>query len=139
MRNNAWLIQILEDIYKNYFSDVPQVNPIKIQFSRAAKFRFGSIRLVKKGIFQPKGEQTSLILVSGMFKDESIGEDVIKCTIAHELVHYVHGFSSNLPRRFSYPHQGGIINRELRRRGLTNLIVAYKKWLREYRTEVSSS
>src|SRR5438067_1493992 len=41
-------------------------------------------------------------------------------TVAHELVHYWHGFGSPLPRRYQHPHRGGIVTRELKERGLVD-------------------
>lgn len=68
-----------------------------------------------------------------MFKDLSIPAEVVDHTIAHELCHYTHGFSSPKPKMHHYPHHGGVIAKELRNRDLQHLVEAYKAWLKEYR------
>lgn len=125
-RDENWLLSRLDHLWTNFFPDVPQTNPVFISFGRYSKFRLGSVRLDRK-------TKKTYITLTGMFRDERIPVEVIDQTIAHELCHYAHGFSSPRPRLHKYPHYGGIINSELRRRGLENLIKAYAKWLREYR------
>ena len=125
-RDNAWLKQRLDDLWANYFSDVEVTNPVVIRFGRYSKYRLGSIRLNRKS-------KISQITITGMFKKLSIDSRVVDQTIAHELCHYAHGFSSFRPRLHKYPHYGGVINKELRLRGLEALIRAYSKWVKEYR------
>ncbi|KKQ66692.1 MAG: hypothetical protein US86_C0004G0010 [Candidatus Daviesbacteria bacterium GW2011_GWA2_38_24] len=125
-RDDKWLLSRLDHLWTNFFTDVTQVNPVFIGFGRFSKFRLGSIRLEKT-------TKRSYITITGMFKDEAIPVEVVDQTIAHELCHYAHGFSSPKPRLHKYPHEGGIIKKELKRRGLEYLIKAYGKWLREYR------
>ena len=166
MRNNDWLKQELHIILNKYFSDVKISNPIEIKFGRDSKFRFGSIRLIRstKGIKSIKGiggilansllktrgtrgtrnpfdthinqPDRSVITITSMFKSEDIPVSVIRHTIAHELCHYAHGFSSTNKRLFKHPHHGGIVNAELERRGAHDLIFAYKIWLKEYRKKI---
>lgn len=125
-RSNLWLLSRLDYLWTTFFSDVEQSNPVFISFGRYSRLRLGSIRLEKT-------TNKSYITLSGMFKDESIPQEVIDHTIAHELCHYAHGFSSPKPRLHKYPHYGGIINKELRSRGLENLIKSYALWLKTYR------
>jgi hypothetical protein len=125
-RNDAWLLARLDYLWSRYFADVTQENPVFIGFGKYSKFRLGSIRLEKIS-------SKTYITISGLFKDERIPIEVVDHTIAHELCHYAHGFSSPRPRLHKYPHYGGIINKELRGRGLEHLIKAYAKWLRKYR------
>lgn len=68
-----------------------------------------------------------------MFKDVNIPVEVIDHTIAHELCHYTHGFSSPKRQLHKYPHHGGVIQRELAERNLQHLSRAYRRWIREYR------
>ena len=68
-----------------------------------------------------------------MFKDEKIPVEVVDHTIAHELCHYAHGFSSPKTRLHKYPHHGGIIKKELEARNLHQLVKAYRLWLKQYR------
>lgn len=150
MRDHDWLGEQLKLLLGKYFSNVVLSNPIQIQWGREAKFRFGSIRLVSyKSIKReeaPKGimglirlgdtPKKSLITVTSMFKDESVPVGVVHYTIAHELCHYAHGFSSMNRQMFRHPHHGGIINREMKERGADNLIPIFKKWLKEYKTQI---
>lgn len=125
-RNDKWLRSRLDYIWSNFFKDISQVNPVIIGFGRYSKYRLGSVRLEKTS-------NKTYITLTGMFKDDRIPVEVIDQTIAHELCHYAHGFSSPKPRLHKYPHHGGVINKELKKRGLQHLITAYSKWLREYR------
>ena len=162
MRSNSWLQNQLDFLLKKYFTDIPLENPIEIKFGREAKYRFGSIRLVKKGITSGQGTtsitsylprlllkargtlktsqtpQKSIITITSMFAKESVPAEVVHYTIAHELCHYAHGFSSANRRLFKYPHHGGIVNKELTGRGAHHLISAFKKWLKIYRGQILS-
>ena len=125
-RDDAWLISRLDHLWSNYFSDIQQKNKVFIKFGRAAKFRFGSIRL------EPK-TKASVIVINGNFRSPEVPQEVVDHTIAHELVHYTHGFSSPLAQKHDHPHKGGVIDKEMISRGLGHLIKAYKDWLREYK------
>src|SRR3989344_2173849 len=148
MRSNVWLKEQLDFLLKNYFSDVKVTNPIEIKFGREAKYRFGSIRLVKprglkilRGLrslrkLNDQSPRKSIITITSMFAKESVPEDVVLYTIGHELCHFAHGFSSQNRRMFKYPHHGGIVNKELKERGAEDLILAFKKWLKIYRKKI---
>lgn len=125
-RDDKWLLSRLDFLWENFFSDVKQVNPVFIRFGRFSRFRLGSIRL-------DRFSKHSFITITGMFKDPSIPVEVVDHTIAHELCHYTHGFSSPRVRLHKYPHHGGIIKRELEERGLGRLSKAYNDWLKTYR------
>lgn len=129
MRDNQWLLSRLNSIWDNYFTDVAQENPVVIRFGRYSKFRLGSIRQNLKTKF-------SLITITGMFKDESIPTAVVDHTIAHELTHYTHGFSSSKRRLHKYPHAGGVVRREMKDRGMENLNDAYREWVKQYRKKL---
>lgn len=126
VRDNNWLISRLDHLWTNFFPEIPQKNKVYIRFSRVSKYRFGSIRL------HPKTKE-SLILINGLFREEKVPEEVVDHTIAHELVHYAHGFSSPLQKLHKYPHKGGVIDKEMAARGLQHLTKAYKVWLKEYK------
>ena len=64
-RDEAWLQQMLDKIWDNYFQDVPQDNDVRIVFGRRAKRRLGSISL------DTEDGKTSLIVVNSIFKDPS--------------------------------------------------------------------
>lgn len=125
-RDDKWLVSRINYLWDNYFSDVKQINPVFIRFGRYSRFRLGSIRL-------DRYTKQSFITITGMFKDPSIPVEVVDHTIAHELCHYAHGFSSPKPRLHKYPHHGGIIKKELESRNLHHLTKAYDKWLKVYR------
>jgi hypothetical protein len=129
-RDNAWLLSRLDNLWLNYFSDVEKGNPVTIRFGRYSKFRLGSIKLSRR-------TKKSFITITGMFKKKDIPEEVIDQTIAHELVHYAHGFSSFRPRLHKYPHAGGVVNKELKKRGMEYLVKAYKSWVKKYKIELS--
>lgn len=128
-RSDNWLLSKLDNIWTTYFPEMDQTNPIFIRFGRYSKFRLGSIKLDRK-----KGK--SYITITSMFKDSSIPEAVVEHTIAHELVHYAHGFSSKRIRLHRYPHAGGVVKREMEERGLGKLNQAYKAWVKSYREKL---
>lgn len=129
MRDDKWLLARLDDIWSRHFSDVAQINPVFIRFGRYAKLRFGSIRLDRR-------TKKTYIIISGMFKDLRFPQEIVDHTIAHELCHYAHGFSSPHKRLHKFPHEGGIIKNELEDRGLIHLYKAYRDWIKDYREEL---
>lgn len=129
MRDDRWLLARLDDLWSEHFSDVAQINPVFIRFGRFARLRFGSIRLDRRS-------KKTFIIITGMFKDLSIPQEIVDHTIAHELCHYGHGFSSPHKRLHRFPHEGGIIRRELENRGLIYLYKAYRRWIKDYREEL---
>src|SRR3989344_3820957 len=157
LRNHQWLQKQLDFLLTKYFADLTITSPIEIKFGREAKYRFGSIKLYRnkkqetinsKQKFRVSGlkfkvsslvrkqPQKSIITITSMFAKETIRSKVVAYTIAHELCHYAHGFSSTNRRLFKFPHHGGIVNAELQKRGANDLITAYKKWLKTYRQTV---
>ena len=129
LRDNKWLLSRLDYIWSNYFPNIKQTNRVFIRFGRNTRFRLGSIKLDKKTNY-------SIVTLSGMFRNPTVPQEVIDHTIAHELCHYTHGFSSTRPRLHKYPHHGGVIKRELKIRGLGHLVIAYKDWVRRYRKQL---
>lgn len=125
-RDNLWLLSRLDFIWSKFFEDIPQKNRVYIKFGRFAKYRLGSIRLINK-------TKDSLITITSMFKNSSIPQEVVDHTIGHELVHYAHGFSSVHPKLHRYPHAGGVVKREMEKRGMGYLYEAYKQWIKDYR------
>ena len=129
IRDDVWLLSRLDYIWSNYFGDVKQNNRVFIKFGRYSRFRLGSIRMEKTS-------KNSYIIISAMFRDLKIPIDIVDHTIAHELCHYTHGFSSPNPRLHKYPHHGGVIRKELQTRGLDNLVKSYAKWMKQYRDQL---
>jgi len=144
VRDNEYLENLLYEIWEEYFPDVPRRNLVVIKFGRYSKRQLGSIKRatertrVKKLIQEYKDrlgiqdeESTSVITITKYFQNELVPEYVIVSTIAHELCHYTHGFNSPLPKQFKYPHQGGIVSKEMDRRGLRSIRMDTKRWLKK--------
>jgi hypothetical protein len=129
-RDETWLQQLLDDTWDEHFSDVPQQNDVRVVFGRRAKRRLGSISL------DPNERTTSVITMNGIFKDPRIPEFVVVATLVHELTHYAHGFNSPLARAQAHPHAGGVMRREYDERGLLQLYLDQKKWLKLNWSEV---
>jgi hypothetical protein len=128
-RDDVWLLSRLDHLWSNYFDDVTQVNPVFIRFGRYSRLRLGSIRM-------DRATKNSLITITSMFRDDRVPVEVVDHTIAHELCHYTHGFSSPNPRLHRYPHHGGVIKKELAARKLAFLSKAYSDWLKVYREKL---
>jgi len=123
-RDEAWLQGILDKIWDNYFPEVQQVNDVRIVFGRRTKRRLGSISL------HPSDCKTSVITMNGLFRREDVPEFVVEATIFHELTHYAHGFNSPLEQAQEHPHAGGVMRREFVERGLLELYLQQKRWLK---------
>ncbi len=130
MRNNIWLRNRLQDIWQKSFPDIPEESDIAILFGQKARTRLGSI---KKNRLK---NAVSKITITGYFQDERIPEIIIDLTIAHELCHYAHGFSSPLPQLYKFPHQGNVVDRDLAKRGFGTELKFQKKWLKEAWPEI---
>lgn len=129
IRDNKWLISRLDHLWTTYFDNVTQDNPVFIKFGRYSRFRLGSIK------YDPRSKD-SHITITAMFKNPEIPVDVVDHTIAHELCHYTHGFSSPKRKLHKYPHSGGVIKRELEERNLHHLVRSYAKWVKNYRDQL---
>jgi len=121
-RDNAWLEQRLKLLWDNYYYDAPQGYPIRATFGRQAQYRYGSI-------FSHGRE--CRILINGLFAHPDVPEFVVDATIAHELAHYVHGYGSGLKKLHSHPHRGGVIDKEMAKRGCMFLEDGAGEWRRE--------
>lgn len=121
MRTALWLDSELKKMLEGPFSDLNVVNRLTVHWGRRAQRRFGSIKM-------SRDKKVSTITINGLFRDEAIPEEIIQATLAHELTHYAHGFSSPLPRLYKHPHSGGVIEREFKKRGLSLLSAYEKEW-----------
>lgn len=130
MRTNLFLIDRLNTILKTNFPDLKRGDNIEISFGRKAKTRLGSIKRPRRN------SGASLITINGLFAEDFIPVEIIDATITHELCHYVHGFSSPLPQLSRHPHRGGVINSELQKRNLGELLSFQNKWLKEKWPEI---
>jgi len=121
MRDDAWLNNRFDQIWQLFFPDVERKD-ISVRWKGSWKNKFGHIS---------KKNSKAEIAVNKLFKDPRVPEEVVKLTIAHEIVHYSHGFHSHLPRQFSHPHKGGIVNKELRKRGFGYALKFEKEWVKK--------
>lgn len=124
-RDQEWLENLLADIWYRHFDDVPQSNEVRIVYGRKAKRRLGSI---SRDRVDPS---VSVITVNSIFQDLEVPEFIIRATIVHEMTHYAHGFNSPLEQKQKHPHSGGVIRKEFAERGLEQLFLDQKKWLKE--------
>ena len=114
MRDDKWLNERLDNIWNLLFLDVERSNKVYARFKGRWKNKFGHIKMLKN--------KSSEIAVNKLFRNEVIPEYIVDVTLAHELVHYSHGFNSPLKRKYKHPHKGGIVNKELKKRGFEKLL-----------------
>jgi len=124
IRDDKWLKQRMEDIWSFLFSDVERKNNVIIKFKGKWKNKFGHIKKLKN--------KNTEIGINSFFRNEIIPEDIIHLTIAHEIIHYAHGFNSPYTKLFKYPHQGGVVRKELLRRGFGNSIKEEKEFIKKW-------
>lgn len=124
-RTNKWLKERLFYLWQRYFSDIAISNTIIIKFGQSARTRLGSI---KPGRIYKK--EHSIITINGYFQDPEIPQFVVDAVIAHEFMHYAHGFASPHRQAFRYPHQGGVVDWDLKERGLADILKLQKRWLK---------
>ena len=124
-RDQQWLEQRFLHVWERGFSDVIPGNTIVVKYGQRAKTRLGSIRM-------SRDEKVSTVLINRLFQLEEVPLEVIDATIAHELCHYVHGFSSPFEQKFRTPHAGGVVTKELRVRGFEKERLFQEKWTRQH-------
>lgn len=112
----------LEVIWQTYFADIARANQVNIAYCQPWKRRLGLIRL-------SLDNETSFIGLNALLQLPHIPEYILTTTIAHELVHYTHGFGSPLPRRHAHPHANNVVKRELERRGLGETMRLCDWWI----------
>ena len=114
----------LSSIWQHYFSDVPRANDVHIAYCRPWKTRLGLIRM-------SLDSTRSFIGINSLLQHEDTPDCVLVTTIAHEIVHYAHGFGSPLPQLFEHPHANNIVDKELEQRGLGDTLVDCNAWIDE--------
>lgn len=119
VRDNAWLAERVRLLRENHFADVPQGYPIVTRFASRAKYRLGCI-CARSG--------AAHITVNQLYADEAVPIYVIDGTLAHELAHYAHGFGSGLPQVHKHAHRGGVVDKELEKRGLGEVNARAEEW-----------
>jgi hypothetical protein len=122
MRDNIWLEKKAEKIWTFLMPEIKKLNTIHLIFKGKWKNKFGHIKKLKDG--------STEIAVNSLFRNEEVPNFIIYITIAHEFIHYMHGFQSPHPKMFRYPHQGGIVNKELIKRGFGFLLILEKQWVK---------
>ncbi len=141
MRDDNYLAEKLYYLWENFFVDVPRKNVVIIKFGKKSYRQLGCITWAKtntrgvKNLLRNLNEdyddkRISLINITGYFKDEEIPDKVVMGTIAHEMVHYSHGFHSPLQQLYDHPHKGGIIRKEMVKRDLKDVYDYSKRWLK---------
>ena len=145
-RTNTWLEKRMYFLWEDHFADVPRTNVVLIKFGRNASTQLGSIKwannatriktLLKRKTIKEYADaqddkRITVITITRKFQNPEIPEFVVDSTIAHEMVHYAHGFSSPLKQRYRHPHKGGLIRKELEARGLGQLHKEARKWIRD--------
>lgn len=123
MRDDKWLNDRFERIWGLLFSDISRLNTVNVRFKGKWKNKFGHIKRLKN--------LDTEIVINGLFKEDLVPEYIIDLTLAHEIVHYSHGFSSPLPKKYRYPHARGVVRRELKSRGLSNALKLERKFIKE--------
>ncbi|MBS3150083.1 hypothetical protein J4455_05365 [Candidatus Woesearchaeota archaeon] len=128
MRNQLWLEKRLNNIWQLLFPEVEKKNNVIIKFKGKWKNKFGHIKTLKN--------KDTEIAVNSLFQSSLIPEHIVDLTIAHELIHYSHGFHSPLPKLYSHPHKGGIVTKELKKRGFGNQLNLEKQFVKEEWTKI---
>ena len=114
----------LSSIWQHYFADVPRTNDVHIAYCRPWKTRLGLIRM-------SLDSTRSFIGINSLLQHEAVPDFVLVTTIAHEVVHYAHGFGSPLPQLFEHPHANNIVDKELEQRGLGDTLADCNAWIDE--------
>jgi len=125
-RDHLWLKKRLTIIWQRYFPDVAIANNVLVKFGRPTRTRLGSIKFGRR-----KENPNTIITINGFFIDPEIPDFVVDGVLAHELTHYAHGFCSPHEQNYRYPHQDGLVRRELVDRGLKDLLQLEKRWVKE--------
>ncbi len=115
----------LTSIWQHYFFDVPHANEVQIAYCRPWKSRLGLIRM-------SLDTTRSFIGINSLLQHKNVPDCVLVTTIAHELVHYTHGFGSPLPQLFEHPHANKIVDKELEQRGLGSALSDCNAWIDEH-------
>ncbi|MDP4012050.1 MAG: hypothetical protein Q8R00_00375 [Candidatus Nanoarchaeia archaeon] len=121
MRNQEWLDNRFDQIWNLFFSEIEKKN-VYITYRGKWKNKFGHISFGK--------DKKTEIAINSLFKDLRVPEDIIKLTIAHEISHYAHGFFSHLPKKYKHPHKGGVVDKELKKRGFEYAMKKEKHWIK---------
>jgi hypothetical protein len=128
MRDDEWLIQRMNQIWQLLFPEVDKLNNVIVRFKGKWKNKFGHIKRLKN--------KDTEIAINSLFKDSRVPEYIIDLTLAHELVHYWHGFNSPHQQKYKHPHLGGIVTRELNNRGFGHILRKEKAFIKKQWWEI---
>jgi hypothetical protein len=95
---------------------------VDIAFAKRWKARLGLISLCE-------ASKVSRIRLNALLSHPDVPECITTITVAHELVHYAHGFGSSLPQRHEHPHRGNVVEKEIIHRGLGAQYEEYLDWI----------
>lgn len=123
MRDDIWLEDRLEKIWQTLMPEISKKNKVTILFKGKWKNKFAHIKKLK--------DSSTEIAVNALFRNDKVPEFIIDTAIAHELIHYMHGFQSPYEKKFRHPHKGGVVNRELKSRGFAFLLELEKNWIKD--------
>jgi hypothetical protein len=112
-------------IWQYYFTDCLRMNEVVIDYCYPWKSRLGLIRL-------SLDTTLTYIGINSLLQLSEVPEYVLVTTIAHEMVHYLHGFGSPLPRRYKHPHANRVVERELEQRDLGQYLHSCNEWIDNY-------
>jgi hypothetical protein len=137
------------DVWESHFNDVPRQNFVITKFGKYAKRQLGCIkyatentkiksllRKYEEDILIQDVNSISVILLTRYFINEKVPEYVLYATLSHELCHYTHGFHSPLPKKYKYPHKGGVVKKEMINRGLGEILNKSEYWLKNNWREI---
>lgn len=122
-RNDEWLKSRFEQIWNLLYSDVERLNTVHVRFKGRWKNKFGHITTTKN--------KDSEIVVNGLLKNPKVPEYMIDITLAHEIAHYAHGFHSPHQKKYKHPHKGGVVTKELQKRGFSHMLRLEKDFLKK--------
>lgn len=109
-------------IWRRYFMDVPRVNTVSIEYCYPWKSRLGLIRLSLDA-------SITFIGINTLLRLREVPDYVLMTTIAHEIVHYSHGFGSPLPKCFNHPHENKVVDKALEQRGMGIYLCCCNEWI----------
>jgi hypothetical protein len=112
---------LLDDIWRQYFSDVPRLNQIIAGYDFPWKRALGRIRM-------SMDQHISEITLNGLLDDVDVPDAVRIAIVSHEIVHYAQGFGSPHARTHRHAHAHGTVSHELARRCLDS----YEQYLDEW-------
>lgn len=116
------LATCLNLIWQRYFTDVPCANTILIEYCYPWKSRLGLIRLSLDA-------SITFIGINTLLQQRAVPDYVLMTTIAHEVVHYSHGFGSPLPRCFKHPHANKVVDKALEQREMGVYLRCCNEWI----------